>query len=73
MVDFLKYLVAQELRRIHDDGVVQLDDSATELLNVAIDPKALNVSVTAKDRAARLVVVRTEECRGAEGAEGAEG
>ncbi|MFR9617588.1 MAG: hypothetical protein SNG73_07660, partial [Rikenellaceae bacterium] len=64
MVDFLKYLVAQELRRIHDDGVVQLDDSATELLNVAIDPKALNVSVTAKDRAARLVVVRTEECRG---------
>lgn len=63
MMDFLKYLDGQEFRRVQDGGVVMLDDSSAAQLNVAINPEALSVRVTARDCAARLVVVRDCEAK----------
>ncbi len=60
MVDFLKYLEGFELRHIVGGEAVVLDDDASGVLSIAINPSALNIRVTAQNRAARLVLVRGE-------------
>ncbi len=57
MEKFLKYLESQDLRRI-EGGAITLGDGSTDLLHVLINPAEAVVKVTAKDRAAQLIVVR---------------
>ncbi|MFR9620310.1 MAG: SufD family Fe-S cluster assembly protein [Rikenellaceae bacterium] len=58
--DFLKYLESHELKRV-ESGSVVIDDAAAALLHVAINPGDLSVSVSSRDTAVQMVVVRDGE------------
>ncbi len=66
MDKFLKYLEPQELRRLESGVDVTLDDQSNGVLSVILNPTQMNVSVTARDRAAKLIVVR--DCTDSSGA-----
>ncbi len=57
MERFLKYLESQDLHRVSLRELL-LSDSTTAIMNVAIDPEQLDVTVTSCDAASQLIVVR---------------
>lgn len=57
MERFLKYLESQDLHRVSLRELL-LSDSTTAIMNVAIDPEQLDVTVSSYDAASQLIVVR---------------
>ncbi len=65
MVDFLKYLECHKeslkVQYLDERGVYTFGDDAVEALYVAVNPLQLSVSIGARNRAVRLVVIRNVE------------
>lgn len=60
MERFLKYMESQQIRRI-DGGGFSIDDKSLGTIHFAIDPKQLDVRVSSRDGASKLVVIRSGE------------
>lgn len=57
MSEFLKYLEGCEAYHLLDGGALSISDSNADRLYVAVNPAELNLSVSARNSAARLIVI----------------